>query len=86
MPDYSRKSASNGEIEYITPWRGYNDRIVQVICSNSISRISEGSFAGLTNLTSVVLPQTFNTIDKNSFKGCSSLKEISAYRMSMEKN
>lgn len=39
--------------------------------------IEANTFAGCTNLTSVVVPECVNVIGENAFKGCSSLKNLS---------
>ena len=38
--------------------------------------IEANTFAGCTNLTSVVVPECVNVIGENAFKGCSSLKNL----------
>ena len=42
----------------------------------NISKISDGAFAGLTNLTSIVLPATVAEIGANAFNGCLFLQSV----------
>ena len=58
------------------PWHKYANDIETIIIENGITKISEGAFAGLTNLVNVVIPNSVRSIGSNAFEGCTSLNSV----------
>ena len=54
----------------------YNLRTVDISALSFLFSISDYGFSSCTSLTSVVLPDSIETIGKNAFSGCSSLTTI----------
>ncbi len=58
------------------PWHKYANDIETIIIENGITKISEGAFAGLTNLVNVVIPNSVRSIGASAFEGCTSLNSV----------
>lgn len=58
------------------PWHKYANDIETIIIEKGITKISEGAFAGLTNLVNVVIPESVYSIGSNAFEGCKSLNSV----------
>ena len=58
------------------PWHKYANDIETIIIEKGITEISEGAFAGLTNLVNVVIPESVYYIGSNAFEGCTSLNSV----------
>ena len=64
-----------GSVTYMN-FRG-NDIIKSVVIQEGVTRIGDYAFEGCTNLTSVSLPSTLETIEGGAFDSCSSLESLS---------
>lgn len=55
------------------------EKIEEIIIGNEITSIYYYSFCGYTNLKSVSIPSSVETIGKGAFDGCTSLEEVTFY-------
>ncbi len=58
------------------PWHPYRDLIRKVIVDDGQTTIYPCEFAGLTELTSVLIPRSVKNIKNEAFSGCTKLKNI----------
>lgn len=58
------------------PWHPYRSLIRKVIVDDGQTTIYPCEFAGLTELTSVLIPRTVKNIKNEAFSGCTKLKNI----------
>ena len=59
-----------------TPWHSNSDSIEKVIVGEGITVIGSHFFAYCSNLRSVQIPQSVESIEKNAFYECSSLSKV----------
>ena len=65
-----------GEIEY-SPWTGYSSEIKSISINEGVRKTGDNTFANLTNLEEVSLPnKSLIEIGKSAFEGCKNLKKI----------
>ena len=58
------------------PWDQYRYDIREIVLSDGVTGIGEGTFAGLTNLTNVTVPEGLATIGAHAFEGDSSMSSF----------
>lgn len=56
----------------------------KVTFADGVTKSLQGMFMGTTSLEEVVLPESLKTIDQNTFKDCSGLKELSVVKSDQE--
>lgn len=65
-----------GEIEY-SPWFDYSSEIKSISINEGVRKTGDNTFANLTNLEEVSLPnKSLIEIGKSAFEGCKNLKKI----------
>ena len=58
------------------PWIGYSDSIREVVISNGITYIGNGSFWDCDSINSIEIPNSIISIGGSAFYNCSSLAEV----------
>ena len=65
-----------GEIKY-SPWTGYSSEIKSISINEGVEKTGDNTFANLTNLKEVGLPEkSLTEIGRSAFEGCKNLKKI----------
>ena len=62
------------------PWHVYRDYVKDIIVDGGTS-LGDYSFVGMENVRNVILPRSCTSIGKCAFKDCSSLENISIYKV-----
>ena len=76
---YKSSDMSDIKIEFynsVPPWYEYRDEIKKIAVGGGIKYLGSGAFAGLTNVTSVSLPDGLDTINSNVFELCLGLTSV----------
>ena len=54
----------------------YKSNISEVIIEQGVDTIAQGAFSSFTGLTSIEIPSSLKSIEKNAFRGCTSLNSV----------
>ena len=74
---YGEGNMKNYEYSGGQPWTNYADQITAVVIEEGVTGVGTCAFKGLTNLTSVTLPETgLKKIGEAAFYGCTSLESL----------
>ena len=67
-----------GEMDFFSgiAWNRLRDIVRTIVIGDGVTSISEGAFGSMRHLTSVTIPATVTSIDREAFKDCDSLRDV----------
>ncbi|MGN0819468.1 MAG: leucine-rich repeat domain-containing protein [Christensenellaceae bacterium] len=74
IPDSLKKVTLTGDV--VTDYAFYGLPVEEVVLTGSVKAIGVSSFAAMTNLNTVAIPESVEEIKKSAFSGCTNLYKV----------
>ena len=58
------------------PWADCSDQIKTILIGEGVTGLGQSAFGGVTDVTSLILPESLKTIETGAFQNCRDLKDV----------